>query len=84
MASDARPDKERVKWYLRPVTIFIAIIAIGPLAIPLVWISPALKKWHKIALTAVIAFLTLWMVKASIDLYRILSKEIENLKEVLK
>ena len=84
MAPDALPDKKRVKWYLSPAAILIAIIAIGPFAIPMVWISPALKRWQKMLLTIIVVLFTLWVVKSSIDLYRILLREMQNLQAVLK
>jgi hypothetical protein len=77
-------DKKPVKWYLKPVSIFIAIIGFGPFAIPLIWASPALKRWQKIALTLITALLTLWMVKAFLEMYRILLKEMLNLQDVLR
>ncbi len=84
MAPDALPDKKRVKWYLRPVAILIALITVGPLAMPMIWISPALKRWQMIALTAIVVLLTVWIIKASVDLYRILLRELRNIQEVLK
>ena len=84
MAPDTLPDKKRVKWYLSPAAILIALIAIGPLAIPMIWVSPALKRWQKIALTAIVVLLTVWMIKASVDLYRILLRELRNIQEALK
>lgn len=84
MAPDVKPDKRLVKWYLKPVAIFIAIAATGPFAIPLVWISPAFKRWQKIALTLAIILFTLWIIRSSIDLYRILLKEMLTLQEALK
>ena len=77
-------DKKPVKWYLKPVSILIAIIGVGPFAIPLIWISPALKRWQKIALTLITALLTFWMVKASVEMFRILLREMLSLQEAVK
>ncbi len=81
---DCPPDKPVVKWYFKPVAVLIAIAVAGPLAIPLIWASPALKKWQKIALVVIVILLTLWMFKAMVDLYNILSKELRNIQEALK
>ncbi|MFA5143156.1 MAG: hypothetical protein WC522_03150 [Candidatus Omnitrophota bacterium] len=69
-----------VKWCYKPVWIFVGILAVGPLAIPLVWLSPALKKWHKIAITIALAAITIWMVKATADIYRSFMKEMAALQ----
>ena len=83
MAPDVPPDKKTVKWYLRPAVIFIAIVGIGPFAIPLVWISPVFKRWQKTALTALTVIFTLWAIKFSIELYQILLKEMQDLQSAL-
>ena len=76
--------KKEMKWYLRPVMVLVAILAVGPLAIPLVWLSPAFKKWVKIIITIVLVMLTIWFVKASSDLYQTLLKDMQLIQDVLK
>ena len=73
----------KVKWYLRPVGIFMAILFAGPLAIPLVWISPSFKKLHKIAITVLLIVLTVWFFKIFLDLYDVLLKQNEQLRALL-
>ena len=72
-----------IKWHLKPVTVVVAILFAGPLALPLVWISPAFTKRLKIAITAVVAILTIWTVKVSIDLFNILLKELKELQSLM-
>jgi hypothetical protein len=72
----------QTKWYLKPVTVIIAVLCVGPLALPLVWISPAFSKKLKIAITLVMVILTILLLKASVDLYNILLKEIEELRNI--
>lgn len=73
-----------IKWYLRPVSIVIAILVVGPFAIPLVWMSPALKRWHKVTVTILVVLLTTWMVIASVEIFKIFLKEIESLQAVMR
>lgn len=83
MGTDLNPSV-KVKWYYRPVPIVVAIICAGPFALPLVWMSPALKRWHKALFTlATIAF-TVWTVKASIDLFKILMRDMRDLQSAIK
>ena len=73
----------QVKWYLRPIAVIIAILCIGPFALPLVWISPAFKKSHKIFVTILVIILTVWLAKASVKLYNLLLNEMQQLQNIL-
>ena len=77
-------EKPKMKWYLRPVMVMIAILIAGPFAIPLVWISPAFKRWQKIAITIVLVLLTIWMFNAAIQLCRIFTAEMKDLQNTLR
>lgn len=77
-------DKAQAKWYFKPVAVIAAILAVGPLALPLVWMSPCFKKWVKAAITAAVILLTIWLFRASVDLYEKLSSQIQDLQKVLK
>ena len=72
-----------VKWYFRPLTVIIAILFIGPLALPLLWMSPAFKKRLKTLITILTIVLTLCFIKVSVDLYRTLLNHIRELEKVL-
>jgi hypothetical protein len=74
-------DANRVRWYHRPVVVLIAILAVGPFALPLVWISPSFKRWHKVAITIVITLVTVWLVRSSVDIYRALLEELKAVSE---
>jgi hypothetical protein len=71
-----------MKWYYKPVWIIVAILAAGPFALPLVWLSPALKKWVKILLTIITLAITVWLVKATVNIYQALLKEVSMLQSI--
>ena len=73
----------KIKWYLRPVPVIIAILCAGPFALPLLWISPSFKKIHKVAITALVIIFTVWLVKCSVDLYNILLNELKELDKIM-
>ncbi len=77
-------NKEAVKWYYKPVWVVVAILAAGPFALPLVWFSPKLGKWLKILLTIAVALITAWIVKATVDIYQILLKQVAELQNILR
>jgi len=74
--------KAPIKWYQRPSVVIIAILMAGPFALPLVWKSPAFTKGAKIAISVLIIALTIWLVKASVDIYNVLMKQLQDLQNV--
>ena len=83
MDNHARKTDAGVRWYFRPPAVFLALLCAGPLALPLVWLSPSFKKSHKIIITAAVAALTVWLAKASVELYNLLLEELRELERVL-
>jgi hypothetical protein len=45
-------------WYFRTSSIVVAVLCVGPLALPMIWWRPRLSVLWKIVLTLVIAALT--------------------------
>ncbi len=54
-----RPRGQAVKWYYRNSTIIVAILLLGPLALPLVWMKPQYKLEVKIAITIAVIVITI-------------------------
>ena len=73
----------RAPWYYRPISIVIGLLCIGPLALPLVWINPAIKKRYKVIISLAVIVLTAWLVKASIELCRISMRHLQQLQDIL-
>jgi hypothetical protein len=74
----------RPPWFLRPAAIVFAILAIGPFAIPLVWMSGSFKKWQKWTVTAALVILTVFLLKAGADIYKLLLKDLQDLRTILR
>jgi hypothetical protein len=72
------------KWYFKPWALVVAILLVGPFALPLVWMNPGLKKGMKILISIMIAALTVWMVYASVEIVKTILKEIGDLEKVLR
>jgi hypothetical protein len=71
--------RSRTAWYLRPGLLVMAVLSVGPLALPLFWIHPRLALWQKILWTVVLVVLTwlAWMalkpaIQSIRDYYQIL------------
>jgi len=76
--------KQTVKWYYRPVWVVVALLAAGPFALPLVWLSPALKKWHKVVMTIAVVAITVWLAKATINILQTIMKEMAELQDSMR
>ncbi|MFH1397277.1 MAG: zinc ribbon domain-containing protein [Candidatus Omnitrophota bacterium] len=47
-----------VKWYFKTATLVTALISVGPLALPLVWLNPSFSQKNKIIITLIIIILS--------------------------
>lgn len=77
-------NRAEIKWYLRPATVIVAILCVGPFALPLVWMSPVFKNWAKAAITAAVIILTFWLARASVEALNTLSGQMQDLQKVLR
>jgi predicted nucleic acid-binding Zn ribbon protein len=55
--------KPKVKWYFRTSAVVIAILCVGPFALPLVWLNPAYSRTQKLLISAVVLILTYVLFK---------------------
>jgi len=76
-AAAQRTPKERIPWYFGNSFIIIAVLSVGPLALPLIWWRPNASPAWKIGLTITILVLS-WI------LYRLTMESVETIKEYYK
>jgi len=50
--------KKKEKWYFTMPTFVIALLCVGPLALPLCWFNPGFTKQKKIIISIVVIILT--------------------------
>ncbi|MFO7975501.1 MAG: zinc ribbon domain-containing protein [Candidatus Hydrogenedentota bacterium] len=63
--------EEGAKWYHDPVWVWmLGLLVLGPLAIPIAWLSPKMSTTNKIVFTFVVGFLTVLFI---VVVYLILS-----------
>lgn len=73
-----------VKWYYRPISVIVAILMLGPLALPLVWSNPTIARRYKVAITIALIILTIWLFRVSYALYQLLEKEMKDVAEMVR
>lgn len=59
--------KKIKKWYFQPIVMIILFVAVGPFALPVVWINPDLNKNQKLIISTVVIviFWILWAAAAN-------------------
>jgi succinate dehydrogenase hydrophobic anchor subunit len=75
-----RLDKSRksgTKWYFATSAVVIALLCLGPLALPLVWFNPRYKLMTKLAVTIIVIALTIVFCYLITYIYRNLMEQIE-------
>ena len=77
------PEPKKVKWYFKPAWIIVAILAVGPLALPLILLSPELKPIHKIGFTILIVLLTIWLYFFTVKTYEIVKEQMKAFEQIL-
>jgi len=74
-----RSAKLKAKWYFATSVSVIAILCLGPLALPLVWFNPRYKPITKIIVTVLVTAITILFVYLAVRLYVALTQQIELL-----
>jgi len=67
-------SEKNVKWYFRKSFIIIAMLTVGPFALPLIWWHPLITRTWKIGLTIGIAVLSWYMFQAAMESMTILEE----------
>ena len=68
-------------WYVRTATIVIAVLCVGPLALPLLWWRPKTSLTWKIGLTVAILLLTWVLVDISVKSLEMINQSWQQLQE---
>jgi len=67
------------KWYFSTSTVVIALLCLGPLALPLAWFNPHYKIITKLVVTVIVIALTIFFSYLVTYMYRNLMEQIEAL-----
>jgi hypothetical protein len=72
------PSRSR-KWYFTTSAVVIALLCVGPLALPLVWFNPNYKIATRLVVTVLVIALTILLSYLTGHLYSNLMKQIGEL-----
>jgi len=74
-----KSGKPKTKWYFATSAVVIALLCLGPLALPLVWFHPRYKIITKLVITVIVIALTILFSYLIGYLYRNLMEQVEAL-----
>jgi hypothetical protein len=67
-------------WYYTTTSLVIALLCVGPLALPLVWLHPRYNIITKIVISVVAIVLSYWLYIFTRDLYHQLEQQLKSLR----
>ena len=73
------PQVTKTKWYFVTSTIVIALLCLGPLALPLVWLNPRYKIVSKLLVTVIVVGVSILLCYLTMNTYHQLTEQIEAL-----
>jgi hypothetical protein len=74
-----KSGKSKTKWYFSTPTVVIALLCLGPLALPLVWFNPHYKIITKLVVTVIVIVLTVLFSYLFGHIYHNLMEQIKAL-----
>ncbi len=74
-----KADKPKTKWYFSTSAVVIALLCLGPLALPLIWLHPRYKTVTKLVVTGLVGALTIVLCYLTAHIYNQFMEQIEKL-----
>jgi hypothetical protein len=77
-------DDEKVKWYLRPMSVGLSLFfVLGPFGLPLLYKSPKFSRKMKMILTIAVVIYTFYLIFVTLEIAKELYRRIEELREIM-
>jgi phage FluMu protein Com len=73
------PNVAKTKWYFTTSSIVIALLCVGPLALPLVWLNPRYKTASKLVVTVIVIGVSILLLYLTVNTYIQLTEQIKAL-----
>ena len=59
-----KSSKSGTKWYFKTSALVIALLTLGPFALPMLWCNPNYKKNTKVITSAIVIIVTIFLIIA--------------------
>jgi hypothetical protein len=76
---DLTPPNPSKKWYYSNATVVLALLSLGPLALPLVWINPRYTPVLKLVITIATIVVSVILTYVMGVMYKNLMDQVKNL-----
>ncbi len=74
-----KSSKSKTKWYFSTSPVVIALLCLGPLALPLVWFNPRYKIITKLIVTVIVIAVSIGCYYLTMNTYNRLTEQIRAL-----
>ncbi len=74
-----KANKSQIKWYFATSSVVIALLCLGPLALPVVWCHPKYKLITKVVITVIVILLSIWLYSLTMRTYQTLTEQLKTL-----
>jgi len=58
------------QWYFAPGTVVLALLFLGPMALPLVWMNPRFKILTRAIITVIVVVFTILLMYMAVNIYQ--------------
>ena len=80
LTGSPRPGTTGTKWYFTTTSVVVALLCLGPLALPLVWVHPRYKITTKLIVSVIVVAVTVLCLVFTVQLYKNLINQLDMLK----
>jgi membrane protein YdbS with pleckstrin-like domain len=80
---ETAPPKPKIKWYFTTYWVVIALLSLGPFALPLIWYHPRYKPATKWIISVLVIIITIYATVKSIDLYHNMMQQYNQMQHEL-
>ena len=70
------PERPKTKWYFSTSFVVVALLCLGPFALPLVWLNPRCGIIVKLVVTVVVIAISIWACYFIAGLYARLAEQL--------
>lgn len=71
--------KPKEKWYRTTAFLVIAILSVGPFALPLMWFNPKYKMTTKVIVSVIVIVGTLLLLQSTIAAWNMMMEQIKQI-----
>ena len=76
-------DSQKEKWYFKTTVLVMALLCVGPLALPLLWFNPRFSLKMKIIISAGVIAVSYYLTVVTVNFLKTLTNYYKQLIDIL-